>query len=694
MPLESPRGSQPRAQGRGGFMRLGIPQALDWALLAYAILAVAAGVAFAALRIHADYIQTLQQARESLRNVTAALQSGALAILDDGVGSGLAAARAIRSSGPLDRLAAPAITQTLQRELTGGAYVRALFVADRGRFVLASRTRSVESTAAPPWLSQAATSNGTWVGAPIPDPDYPGRTVIPVARRASFGRGAYGWAGALFTLTDFEQSFRLLGGRWSGVGLIGTDGTVLALAWNNSSNAGVGRSVAHNPVFRRSIQSGRGGIAEGFGEFTRLRMIYAYDPISGFPIYALAGEDRNSVLAGWRGRRRADIGAAVAFSVLVLIMTGVLAHSVRALRARERDYRTLFNNAQFSVFLLEGDRFVDANRTVASMFGLATEQDAIGLAPWQLSPQRQPGGRSSRELAIERIATALREGSSTFEWLHKRIDTGESFAAEVDLSSLSTGNTTLALAVVHDVTLRKRAEEDLRHLSAELMRLQDEERRRIGRDLHDSTGQTLAALEIGLSELQNHATSLPAATGQRLKECIRLAAQCSAEIRTASYLLHPPLLDELGLLSALRWLADGLRARSGLEVRLQLPEELQRLPAEEELAFFRVAQEALTNVHRHSSSPWVAVRLQARTGELVLEIEDGGRGIFNASPTESGGGVGVGVGVRGMRERIRELGGVFVIESTSSGTLIRASLPLRREPDPIRGPDPAIIVQS
>jgi PAS domain S-box-containing protein len=692
MPLESRRGSQPRAQARGGFMRLGVPQALDWALLAYAILAVAAGGAFAALRIHADYIQTLQQERESLRGVTAALQGGALAILDDGVGAGLAAARAVRSSGPLDRLPAAAVSGMLQRELTGGAYVRALFVADRGRFVMASRTRAVDSRAAPPWLSQAAAATGTWVGAPIADPEDAGRTLIPVARRMSFGPGAVGWAGALFSLRQYEQTFRRLGGRWSGLGLVATDGTVLALAWNNSGNAFVGRSVAHNPVFRRSIQSGRGGIAEGYGALTRRQMIYAYDPVSGFPIYAVAGEDRDSVLAGWRGRRRADIGAAVAFSALVLIMTGFLAHYVRALRARERDYRTLFNNAQFSVFLLEGERFVDANGTVASMFGLASEQDAIGLTPWQLSPPWQPDGGSSRELAIERIATALREGGSTFEWLHKRIDTGETFAAEVDLSTLSTGDTTLALAVVHDVTLRKRAEEDLRHLSAELMRLQDEERRRIGRDLHDSTGQTLAALEIGLSELQRQASALPAAAGLRLEECIRLAAQCSAEIRTASYLLHPPLLDELGLLSALRWLADGLRARSGLEVRLELPDELQRLTAEEELAFFRVAQEALTNAHRHSSSPWVAIRLRARLGELVLEIEDGGRGIFPSSGADDSGGVGV--GVMGMRERIRELGGSFAIESTSSGTLIRASLALRRAPSPISGPNPAVLVRS
>jgi signal transduction histidine kinase len=159
---------------------------------------------------------------------------------------------------------------------------------------------------------------------------------------------------------------------------------------------------------------------------------------------------------------------------------------------------------------------------------------------------------------------------------------------------------------------------------------------------------------------------------------MRLARQCSAEIRTASYLLHPPLLDELGLLSALRWLADGLRTRSGLDIRLQLPEQLEGVSPEEELALFRVAQEALTNVHRHSSSPSVAIRLRAEPTSVVLEIEDAGRGIAGAStaadPETSA--TSAGVGVAGMRERIRQLGGTFAVESTPTGTLVRACIPL------------------
>src|SRR3984893_16724650 len=128
----------------------------------------------------------------------------------------------------------------------------------------------------------------------------------------------------------------------------------------------------------------------------------------------------------------------------------------------------------------------------------------------------------------------------------------------------------------------------LRRREAELIRSQDEERRRIGRDLHDSTGQTLAALELGLAQLMHDSRSVAVEARERLELCARLATQCSTEIRTASYLLHPPLLDELGLLSALRWLADGFRQRSAIEVRLDLPDTMERLAPDHELSLFRI----------------------------------------------------------------------------------------------------------
>jgi len=667
--------SRPRAEARNPFAPLGTPLALSWVLLAYAAVAVAAGSAFTALRIHYDYVEVMHDEHESLRGVTAALTSATQTMLDHGLGAAMAGASAVRAGGGLDRLSHQALVPALRRQLTGGSYVRSIFLEDGGRFVLASRTGVLDLAHVPGYLAGMATASGVWVGAPMGDPEDPARWVVPIARPAQTGPNTSGWAGVLISFAGIEQLHRRFGAVTSQQGLIGFDGTVLASLGDRHT----GRNVAQNELFRRAVTPGgqSGGIVEGPGAFTSDTMIYAYYPVTGYPIHVVVGQRHDAAFAGWRARRRQMIGATAAFSALVLILTAFLNHYMRALRTRERDYNTLVDCARFGVFLLEGERFVDANRTAAVMFGLESERAAIGLTPWQLSPERQPNGRASEEFARERILAAAREGGITFEWVHKRVDTGESFPAEVDLSSLSTDGTTLALALVHDVTVRKRAEEELRQVSAEMLQLQDEERRRIGRDLHDSTGQSLAALEIELAQLEQEAQKLSASAREQLERCIRLARQCSAEIRTASYLLHPPLLDELGLSSALRWLADGLRARSGLEVRLQLPEGLEGIAPEEELALFRVAQEALSNVHRHSSSPWVAIRLRAEPASVILEVEDAGRGIPSPRPgdAESSGRF-AGVGVAGMRERIRQLGGTFTVESTANGTLVRACIPL------------------
>ncbi|HEX5462195.1 MAG TPA: ATP-binding protein [Steroidobacteraceae bacterium] len=668
--------SLPRAQAWSPFAPLGAPLALSWILLAYAAVAVIAGCAFAALRIHDDYLEVMQEERVSLRGAAAALTSATQAMLYDGVGAALAAAGAIRAAGGLDVLSHRAAAEALQRHLTGGSYVRSLFLEDARRVILASRTRVLDGATAPSYMTGLASAGrDVWVGAPIEDPEAASHWVVPIARHTQTGQGSRGWAGALISFSGLEQLNRRFGKVASEQGLVGFDGTVLA----SEGDRYTGRSIAQLEIFRRAVDTGpRGGIVQGRGAFTTAAVIYAYYPLRGYPVYVVVGQNLDTVLAGWRARRRQMIAAAAAFGALVLILTAFLYHYMRALRTRERDYNTLVDSARFGVFLLEGDRFVDANHTAAVMFGLASERAAIGLTPWELSPELQPNGRPSNELARERILTAARDGGSTFEWLHKRADTGETFPAEVDLSSLSTDGTTLALAIVHDVTQRKRAEEDLRRVSAEMLRLQDEERRRIGRDLHDSTGQSLAALEIELAQLERDAAKLSAGGREQLERCMRLARQCSTEIRTASYLLHPPLLDELGLSSALRWLADGLRTRSGLELRLQLPQGVQGVAPDEELALFRVAQEALTNVQRHSSSPWVAIRLRREPASIVLEIEDAGRGIpaGQRDDPESSGRF-AGVGVAGMRERIRQLGGTLTVDSTpSGGTLVRACIPL------------------
>jgi PAS domain S-box-containing protein len=682
--LEQSAATLSRRFASRGRLRLTYSPGLHWALLVYAALTVAVGWAYVVSRVHADYEQTLTGERNRLRAVSATLQAGTLAMLNDGVGAAVAGANELQSAGGLIRASRAEIITTLQKQLTGGGYVRFLFLTDGQRFALASREGASGSRSIPAWLtvSRSYSSNDTWVGVPMEDPERPNGLVIPIAQRVAWGEGTL-WAGALFSFDSFDDLYRQFTDQVAVIGLIATDGTVLVRAPKlGGRDVSAGDSVASTDMFRRAIAQGNAGIVEGYGTVIKKEVIYAYDLMNGYPLYIAAGQSRDAALAPWRDRRQVSMAAASVFSALLLVMTALLNHYILTLRLRERHYRTLFNNAQFGVFLLQGERFVEANSTAARMFGLKSEHSATGLRPWDLSPEHQPDGQRSDESARAQIETALRDGGTTFEWLHKRADTGASFPAEVELSSLSTGNTVLALAVVHDVTVRKRAEQDLRTLSAELMRSQDEERRRIGRDLHDSTGQTLAALELGLAQLMNDSRSAAAERRELLEHCARLAAQCSTEIRTASYLLHPPLLDELGLLSALRWLADGFHQRSAIEVRLDLPDAMERLPPDHELSLFRIAQEALTNVHRHADSPWAAIRLRVQSDSVMLEIEDGGRGMAPASGQTAEKAPPLGVGLSGMRERIRQIGGAFSAESTDAGTRVRTTIAIRQARHP------------
>jgi signal transduction histidine kinase len=198
--------------------------------------------------------------------------------------------------------------------------------------------------------------------------------------------------------------------------------------------------------------------------------------------------------------------------------------------------------------------------------------------------------------------------------------------------------------------------------------------------LHETTAQDLAALKMHLARLNRTASHLSETDRAALTESISLAEQSITEIRTLSYLLHPPLLDERGLLLALRWYAAGFAERSGITVDLELPESFDRLPLDTETALFRIVQESLTNIHRHAGSETARIRLRRDAEGLVLESEDRGRGIPNALLEHiMGGEGGVGVGIAGMCERIEQLGGRLEINSGDRGTTVRARLPLGKD---------------
>ncbi len=216
----------------------------------------------------------------------------------------------------------------------------------------------------------------------------------------------------------------------------------------------------------------------------------------------------------------------------------------------------------------------------------------------------------------------------------------------------------------------------LQEISAQLMLAQDEERRRLARELHDSTGQTLTAIQLNLSLLLND-PSLSADKRARIEQTVELTNHAMGEVRTISHLLHPPMLDEAGLCMALRTFIEGFEERSTIGVATDLPGNFERLSPEMETALFRIVQECLTNVHRHSGSKDASIRLARENGCVVLEVADVGRGI---SRGDNGSSPKPGVGIRGMQERVRLLNGVIEFLDARPGTLVRAKLPCPAQP--------------
>jgi PAS domain S-box-containing protein len=218
--------------------------------------------------------------------------------------------------------------------------------------------------------------------------------------------------------------------------------------------------------------------------------------------------------------------------------------------------------------------------------------------------------------------------------------------------------------------------DQLRDLSGRLMFAQDEERRRIARELHDSAGQNLSALGMSLARIEDDAKRDPARLSKSIKDAQDLIQDLNQEIRTTSYLLHPPMLDESGLSSALRWYIDGLAERSGLSIELNIPDNLERLAPDVELAIFRLVQECLTNIHRHSGSKTAVIRIDREPDRIYAEVQDHGKGMSQERLAEIQS-QGVGVGIRGMRERVRQSHGELTIDSNALGTKITAIFPAK-----------------
>ena len=369
------------------------------------------------------------------------------------------------------------------------------------------------------------------------------------------------------------------------------------------------------------------------------------------------------------------------------------------LRQRSAQFEILVNQAPIGIYLVDGQlRLRQVNPVARPTFGeisdlIGRDFSEVMHILWEAESADEIVQIFRHTLATgesyqtpERIQPRLdRKVTEYYEWRAERIPLPEGgfgvvcylrdIALEVQQRvALQEARDRLESRVGERTEELERAYQSLRVLSARMMQMQDEDRRRIARDLHDSAGQLLAALGMELASLNERAAAVAPQLAKDLRSSHELVQQLTREIRTASYLLHPPLLDDTGLSGALRWYVAGLSKRSGIDITLELDDGLGRLPRELEAAVFHIVQESLMNIHRHSGSKTAALRVARHRGRVLLEIEDQGSGI----PDEQLRAIqahGSGVGIAGMRERVRHFNGDIYISSASTGTRIVVTFP-------------------
>jgi PAS domain S-box-containing protein len=371
----------------------------------------------------------------------------------------------------------------------------------------------------------------------------------------------------------------------------------------------------------------------------------------------------------------------------------------KELREKQDLLRAAFTQTYSFMAILSNDgTIVEANRAALEGTGY-TRGEVIGNKLWDVwwrsLPEEQAIARTSVATAAKGLAVreecqyALRDG--TIRFADRTLNPVQSENGDVVMivaSGLDMTEHRQLRSMLEDRVRERTGELEaknnelvtqtdvVRELSARLLQIQDEERRRIARELHDSVGQMLAAVSMNLAHVHHEAAALSPDARKALEDNAGLLEQLSSEIRTISHLLHPPLLDEVGLQSALQWYIDGFSERSKIKVDLELPDDFGRLPRNLEITLFRVVQECLTNIHRHSESSTAAIRVARSQNEVRLEVRDAGKGLPAEAQTNLSSGKLSGVGLRGMHERLRQMGGHLDVQSNGNGTLIHATLPI------------------
>ena len=403
-----------------------------------------------------------------------------------------------------------------------------------------------------------------------------------------------------------------------------------------------------------------------------------------------------SKIVGWRRKEGEDVIWTLVDAVPQLTKQGEIANVVltisnitelkraeKALQTSEELFRTLVESMSICVILLDPQaKVLFANQAALQLFG-RTLESVVGKTSQDLGvvALREDGMEIPFEMrpGPQTIATRKPVRNQLIGWRHAVTSEIVWTTCEVVPVFDKVGKLERLVGALTDITKMKEAEEAMHQLSARLLRLQDEERRRLGRELHDSLAQSVMAVSLDLAQIARSSVPLDRPAKHSLSQARGVLREMSREIRTLSYLLHPPVLDELGLVTAVKEYAHGFSERSGIKLDLEIQPDFARISQDAETALFRIVQESLSNIQRHSGSLTGLIRLRSEHGQVQLEVSDAGCGIGSDPANEDDRGERasrLGVGILGMRERMAQLGGTLQVVSSPSGTTVKATIPI------------------
>ncbi|HAX97469.1 MAG TPA: hypothetical protein DCY12_00865 [Candidatus Atribacteria bacterium] len=356
----------------------------------------------------------------------------------------------------------------------------------------------------------------------------------------------------------------------------------------------------------------------------------------------------------------------------------------------EPKFQTVVESANDSIFIMEQGLFIDCNTKTVEIFGLSEAENIIGKAPYEFSPERQPDGRLSKEKALEFIHAAEQGKPQFFDWKHMKLD-GTVIDTEVSLNQLPPPHETSLIAIVRDVTERKRVKEDLRHLnerlveehrqrkllSKRLIQALETRNREVSMDLHDHIGQTLVTLKIDLDMISGLIGKTDTNVRAWIEKAKNKTIQAIEDVEKIASGLRPSMIDTLGLVPSLRELFNEIKQQGNIEIHFFTRDVPQRFDPEKELAIFRVVQEALCNVVKHSGAKNCFVNLFRKGNSLTLTVEDDGCGLDEAKKKVCASKGRVPLGLLFMQERVVQLNGEFSVESRrQEGVHLLVELPL------------------